>query len=186
MNRTPSIWVRRAFSNGLVDCRDANSGDVRLVLVTSYVVIPLGVGALVGWRAHHALDFAALFPAAALMAGMLMGAVSLLFGRVKDLVASGRPAVGRDPVYFAMVAFRTATWCVQVALVLNLVLLMSLVIPGLTRVLLGVAVGLMIHLGMKIWNLVRGMGAQAAGIAGSRAVPPAPLYDRDSSSAGMT
>lgn len=176
------VVVERFLSDGLADCRDSNGGGTRLKLVAAYALVPIILGATAGSSVPAEFDVASLFPAGALMVGMLMGAVSLLFTRVKDAAAVPAPEIGRDPVYFAMVAFRTAKWCTLVALCLNATLLAAVLLGSCAHgVLTGVAVGLMVHLGMKVWNLVCGIGAQAVNIAAGRATPPAPLYIRSES-----
>lgn len=172
MPRTPFL-LQNLATDAVADTL-SSSGGVRRGWFLAGLVLPAGIGAatFVFWR--ESLNATALFPAAAIFAGALMGTASMLFTRVKDLAAKPRPEVGRDPVFQASVVFRSALYCAEVSLLLNAVLVVAAIIPPGTgaQVVMSVAIGLYVHMGMKVAMLLQGLRAQMSDVAGSRTQPP--------------
>ncbi|MBA8964654.1 hypothetical protein JOJ86_005932 [Rhodococcus percolatus] len=170
--------------DAVIDLRNAGSGALRTRLVRAVFVIPalVAIAAFCAWHFwDKSITPSSMFPAAAIFAGALMGTVSMLFTRVKDVAAAPKVAVGRDPVYQATVVFRTALYCAEVALSLNGVLLLAVLLPeGLPVEVAGaVAIGMFVHLGMRVALLLQGLRAQMMHMAGSRAQHPLPRIVRD-------
>lgn len=172
MVQTP-LLLRNLVNDAAADTLSSSGGVRRGWLLAGFAIpAAVGVAAFVWWRSSISPE--AMFPAAAIFAGALMGTASMLFTRVKDLAGKPRPEVGRDPVFQASVVFRSALYCAEVALVLNAVLVVAAVIPpGMTtQVLACIAVALYVHMGMKAAMMLQGLRAQMSDVAGSRTQAP--------------
>lgn len=168
------LLLRNLASDSVVDSRFATTGSVRLTSTLVGLTVPLAAGALTFAFWRDELNASTLFPAAAIFAGALTGTASMLFTRVKDLVAKPKPEIGRDPVLQASTVFRSALYCAELALLLNAVLVVACIVPAGTAVktLTSIAVALFVHMGMKVAMLLQGLRAQMTEIAGSRAQQP--------------
>lgn len=167
--------LRKYLSGSVADLRDSNSGSIRRKPASLLFGLPVFVGGLALWMNWGStLLPSTLLPGASVTTGALMGLVALMFNRVKDAVATPRPLSGYDPAYQAGITFSSVLYAAQTSLLLVGVLLSLSVYEGAVFLRVGWAIvfALFVHLGVKLFFVLRGMKYQVARLLGSRAVPP--------------
>lgn len=140
--------------------------------VMAYAV-PAGVAALVLVK-HPTEPIAPLLSGASIVSGVLLGLCTLSFNRVKDLAGNAGAWFGADPMLAAYRFARNTLSAAYVSVCVSGLLIAQLFITTgwPARALLAVTLGLVTHLGVRIWFLLGGIRQQVESVAGQRSAEP--------------
>jgi hypothetical protein len=140
---------------------------------TAYAV-PLGVSALV-FVEQPTVSIGELLSGASIVSGVLLGLCTLSFNRVKDLAEDSNTVwFGVDPMRAAYRFARNTLSAAYVSVFVTGLLIAELFVKtGLpARISLAVTIGLVTHLGVRIWFLLSGIRHQVESVAGQRSTEP--------------
>lgn len=140
----------------------------------AFVVPALVCGFAIG--AHIAVPATQFLSGMSIVSGVLLALCTLAYNRVKDL-AGGQGWEGADPMVPAYRFARGALTATYISLTATALLIAQLFTGDgrLTEVLSGVSLGIVIHLGVRIWAMLGSIRHQVDATAGQRATGPPKL-----------
>lgn len=167
------VLLAKYLPGSVIDLRNGSTGELRRAAASVLFGVPLVIGGLAWWFGGSFAAPSSLLPGASLITGALLGLLTLMFNRLKDVAAKVRPDVGPDPAYQAYLVFRSVLYTAQVSLSASgILLVMTLVsVDRIERLGVAVAVTLLVHIGIKIAFVLHGLRYQAESVIGNRKHP---------------
>lgn len=131
--------------------------------------LPVGVVVIVVIK-HPAVQIGQFLSGASIVSGVLLALCTLSFNRVKDLAGDKNRWDGVDPMRAAYRFARNTLSAAYISVFVTGLLIAQLFITGgwPARILLAITVGLVTHLGVRIWFLLAGIRQQVETVAGQR------------------
>lgn len=119
---------------------------------------------------HPHVEVAQFLSGASIVSGVLLALCTISFNRVKDLAADKGRWDGVDPMRAAYRFARNTLSAAYVSVCTTGLLIARLFITSgwSSRMLLALAIGFLVHLGIRIWFLLGGIRHQVESVAGQR------------------
>lgn len=171
--RTPVARLRARADRVAADARygvgRAVDGRLTWPRIAAAYLAPAAVVAAVTVKAP-VVQIGQFLSGASIVSGVLLALCTLSFNRVKDLAGDKNRWDGTDPMRAAYRFARNTLSAAYLSVFVTGLLITQLFVPGgwPARILLAVTIGLVSHLGVRIWFLLGGIRQQVEAVAGQR------------------